>query len=123
MHKIFNFYIKSSIHVSLAILALTILTYILFDLSYDSNLLMFVFSSSVVGYNFTKYNDFIFSRKKDLKHNWVFVFTLICGLIACWSFVKLNFSSKTLVSITALLTILYAVPIFRKKSFRDFRRG
>jgi hypothetical protein len=50
-----DFYINSSIHVALASFALSWITLIQFDISYDKNILFFIFFASITCYNFVKY--------------------------------------------------------------------
>ena len=55
LKQVLDFYINSSIHVSLAVLSLSWITLIEFDISYDINVLFFIFYASITGYNFVKY--------------------------------------------------------------------
>ena len=52
---IFDFYIKASIHVALAVYAFLRITEIYFDLPYNKNLNYFIFFGTITGYNFVKY--------------------------------------------------------------------
>lgn len=66
MRRIFDLYLQSSIHVSLSIGALTAISYLQFDLPVDFVLLVFTFSSALVGYNFIKYAPLIVNQKHHL---------------------------------------------------------
>ena len=46
---------NSSIHVALAVYAMTWITLLSFDLAYDENALYFVFYATITAYNFVKY--------------------------------------------------------------------
>jgi hypothetical protein len=51
--KIFDFYIKSSIHVALSVYALVRMTHFMFHISADQSMANF---GTIVGYNFVKYD-------------------------------------------------------------------
>jgi len=51
----FELYINSSIHVSFAVAAFTLLTFLDYDLIPDRDLIFFIFFASITGYNFVKY--------------------------------------------------------------------
>ena len=55
LKQLFNFYINSSIHVALSVFSLVWITLIEFNVSYDAEVLYFVFFASITGYNFVKY--------------------------------------------------------------------
>ncbi len=53
--NLFKFYINSSVHVALAVVSLCVLTFLTNEIRIHYWLLVFVFCSTVVGYNFAKY--------------------------------------------------------------------
>jgi len=52
MKLLFDFYINSSIHVALAVLSLSWITLLEFDIPYDKEVLFFIFFASITGQNF-----------------------------------------------------------------------
>ena len=116
LRAIFRFYINSSIHVALAVVALTLFTYFEFGIALDFSLLSFVFLSSITGYNFVKYAPIakLYHRRltNQLKLIQVFSFMAFMGL--CVNVFFVNFQILMLSSVLGILTILYAVPIGQK---------
>lgn len=118
--SILKFYINSSLHVAFAVVAFTLLTCIEFDLDIDFYLLLFVFSSTVVAYNFVKYYT-IFNRLRfsfELKLIKVLSFLFLGILIFC--IFHLRVESVILFLILGLLTLLYTLPLLpQAKTLRD----
>lgn len=63
-----DFYLKSSIHVALAVVALSVLNGVLLNKTPDENLLFFQFSSTILYYNGLKYGQLLI--KGTLKQLW-----------------------------------------------------
>ncbi|WP_303318185.1 hypothetical protein Q4Q34_11245 [Flavivirga abyssicola] len=119
--QLFNFYLNSSIHVALSVFSLTWITLIEFDISYDRNILYFVFYASITGYNFVKYFGIAKFHHRSLA-NWlklIQVFSFFSFLLMCYYAFKL--SSITLICIGgfAVITFLYAIPFLPKRFFLD----
>ena len=55
LQQLFNFYLNASVHVALAVYALTYITLIAFEITYHEAVLYFVFYATITGYNFVKY--------------------------------------------------------------------
>lgn len=121
LRSLFKFYINSSLHVSLAILSFTIITYIEFDIPIDPWVLVFIFLASITGYNFIKYAGIAklhhFSLTRNLKQIQIFSFVVFMGLLA-----SIFYQSLAIIGIAVLmgsLTLLYALPVFdRNKNLR-----
>lgn len=96
--------------------SLTIMTGLLLELPTDRNLLLFVFLSSVVGYNYAKYPDY-FLKKIELKKpkiiTWISVF---CAIGAVFFFFTLNLKAQIAVVVTGVLTLFYVFPLFNFRS-------
>jgi hypothetical protein len=65
--KIFDFYIKSSIHVALSVYALVRMTHFMFHISADQSMANFAFFGTIVGYNFVKYDALARAKKTNAK--------------------------------------------------------
>ena len=107
--KIFEFYIKSSIHVALSVASLG---YISIKLTRDTTpmpLLIFIFSSAVVAYNFTKYYTPSFLTRKIFK-KLIFWFTAITFLNSLFLFFALPFLAQVIVLLGGILVVIYSIP-------------
>lgn len=120
---ILDFFINSSVHVSLAVVALAFITVIEFDIQNYYELLLLLFFASISGYNFIKYFDLFRYHKSTLTR----LFRLI-KLLSIVSFVftvvflfKFNIQTQFLMFFLAIITFFYAMPFLpnRIKSIRD----
>ena len=114
--KVFNLYISSSIHVSLAILSFSILTYFEHGLSLDRNFLLFVFFAGITGYNFVKYSGIAQLHHLSLTPNLrlIQIFSFFCFIGMCYFAWHLAWRTWVAGGILGLLTALYAVPVSGK---------
>ncbi len=112
----FNFYINSSIHVSLAVVSLAAITFQSFQLSFNVNLLIFIFLGSITGYNFVKYAGLakLYYRKLATNLKVIQGFSLIAFLGFIYSCFFQPVSVLIVAGIMGLFTLLYAVPVFSK---------
>ena len=121
----FNFYINSSIHVSLAVVALGWVTCLSLDINVNYELLAFLFFSTVTGYNFVKYAEVAGlhhrSLAKSLKS--IQVFSVICGVGMIFTAFSLPLEVWVACGILGLITLLYAVPFFLPTTSTKNRRG
>ena len=121
LKHIFNFYLNSSIHVALAVYALTWVTLLQFGLDYNENLLYFVFFASITGYNFVKYFGVAKFHHRSLAA-WlkaIQIFSLLAFIAMCYYAVQLNLKTLIYLSVLGLITFLYAVPLLPMSYFRD----
>ena len=125
LKRILNFYINSSIHVALAVYALTWITLIQFDLDYDQNVLYFVFFASITAYNFVKYFGISKFHHRSLA-GWlkvIQVFSFIAFIAMSYYAFQLEIKTLLLLSILGLITFLYAVPLIPMRYFRDSQKN
>ncbi|MFY0713859.1 hypothetical protein J1D01_09300 [Seonamhaeicola sp. NFXS20] len=125
LKQFLNFYINSSIHVSLAVCSLTWVTLIEYEIPFDENLLFFMFFSSVTGYNFVKYYGIAKFHHRGLA-SWlkaIQVFSFFCFIFMLFYALKLN--TKTLLYILGfgLVTFFYAIPFLPKHFFVDKKQN
>ena len=110
----FELYVNSSIHVSLAVVAFTLITIFEHDLEIDYNFLFFIFFASVSGYNFVKYAGiaklFHLSLAKNLRI--IQVFSLLCFIVLIYFTLKLSLEVIIAGGIMGVFTLFYAVPLF-----------
>lgn len=118
--RIFDFYINSSIHVALAVVAFVAITALEFDLVLPNALWFFMFFGTVTGYNFVKYAKIAklhhHSLTDMLKTIQVFSF-LSFGL---WIYAASLMSIETILtaSLFGVFTFFYAVPLPFSKNLR-----
>lgn len=117
--RIFNFYIRSSLHVSLAILSLTLMTYKLFDLRVDYSIVAFTFFSAVVGYNYTKYGQLLLKKRTSPELKAIQIVTFVSVLCTSWIFISLQNAAQLLVVVTGVFTLFYALSFFGHRNLRN----
>ncbi len=119
--KLLNFYINSSIHVALSVYSLTWLTLVEFNLSYDENVLYFVFYATITGYNFVKYFGVAKFHHRSLT-NWlksIQLFSFLCFILMCYYGAHLNEITLICIASLGVVTFLYAIPFLPKRFFLD----
>lgn len=122
---ILNFYINSSIHVALAVYALTWVTLLKFGLDYDENVLYFVFFATITGYNFVKYFGVAKFHHRSLA-GWlkvIQVFSFIAFIAMSYYALQLEMKTLILLSVLGLITFLYAIPLMPMRYFRDSQKN
>lgn len=124
MHRlksILDFYINSSVHVALAVCALSWITLIQFGLEFDRNIIFFTFFASITGYNFVKFFGIarFHHRRLTNRLKWIQIVSLFCFIGMLIYFFKLQKTTMIYVGAFGLVTFLYAVPIIPKRLFID----
>ncbi len=116
--SLFDFYINSSIHVSLAVVSFAIISSIYLNTSPDTVFFFYLFFASITGYNFVKYAGIAklhhSSLAKNLKIIQIFSLFAFIGLI----FTAFQQSIEVLgvCAILGLITILYTIPVFSENT-------
>ena len=121
LKQIFDFYINASIHVALAVYAMSFITLYQLNIFYDESILYFIFFASITGYNFVKYFGLAKFHYRSLA-NWLRViqlFSLICFGFMIYYVLQLERNTLIIVTILALITLLYAIPLLPKNVFLD----
>lgn len=108
----FELYINSSIHVSLAVVAFTVITFMEHGIGVDTDLLYFIFFASITGYNFVKYAGIAKLHHLSLAKNLRFiqVFSFCCFIALVYFTFKLRLSVLIATGVLALFTLFYAIP-------------
>lgn len=124
LKTVFDFFINSSIHVAIAIVAMSCVTFLEFNVKPDYNVLCFIGFASITGYNFVKYFGLAKfhhrSLSKELKA--IQIFSLFCFLIMCFFLLKLRTTSLMFISVCGLVTFLYAIPLIPNRFFIDKKK-
>ncbi|MDC6366542.1 MULTISPECIES: hypothetical protein [Flavobacteriaceae] len=110
---IFDFYLDASIHVALAVVALTCATCYLLNIPWDFLLLGFIFFSTIVCYNFIKYgveaHKYIIVSNTYHKSIQLFSFLSFGAAVCC--LVNLDKQVWMATALLGLLSTFYAVPL------------
>ncbi|MBL87149.1 MAG: hypothetical protein CMO82_10875 [Winogradskyella sp.] len=125
LRQIFNFYINSSIHVALAVVAMTWVSLVQFEIGYDKNVLVFVFFATITGYNFVKYFGVAKFHHRSLAA-WlkaIQIFSFFAFLGMCYYTLKLNLNSLIYLAVFGVITFLYAIPLLPMRYFRDSQKN
>ena len=123
LQRIFDFYLDASVHVALAILVLTEVTFRTFNSSSDQHFLFFIFFASISCYNFIKFG---VEAEKYLivatrYHKNIQGFSLCCLCVSCYQLYFLPVQVWVGVLVLLLLTGLYALPVLPKsKNLRSW---
>ena len=121
--KIFKFYIESSLHVSVAVLSLLIVGEVSqFKIETSFNFKLLVFLASITGYNFVKYATVAKLHHRSLTTSLkvIQVFSLIAFLFFVYTLTQVNKDVIIGLGGVAMLTLLYAVPVFSAKNLRSY---
>ena len=115
LRHVFSIYIKSSLHVALAVTSFSLVTIFEFDLQIPTALLYFTFFSTVVAYNFTKYLSLLNRRHLVMTPalKAIAIISLLSFACTTLSAFYLDKFALAVAAIPALLTAAYALPLFR----------
>jgi hypothetical protein len=112
--KIFDFYIRSSIHVALSVYALVRMTHFMFHIYVDEAMVNFAFFGTIVGYNFVKYDALARGQKTRMRRELktIALLSFFSALFVGYYFFQLQLKTQ-LVSLGVLaLMLLYTLPFF-----------
>ncbi|MEG9328668.1 hypothetical protein V6B16_12050 [Salinimicrobium catena] len=119
--SIFEFYINSSIHVALAVVALCGVTFLNFDISTEEDLLLFVFFGSITGYNFVKYAPVarLHHRSLEKRLKLIQLFSLFSFLLLIWFSFKIALEVLLWTGFFGVFTVLYTLPVLKRRNLRS----
>ena len=106
--KLFRFYVLSSTHVALAVLSLSCLTHLHFDISWQTDLFAFIFFATVGTYNFIRYY-----ASPDIKSSLntpILVFSLMSVLGMGLSATKLTSQTLLVSLLLGMMSLIYVLP-------------
>lgn len=121
--QVFDFYLRSSIHVALSVYALVQMTHFMFHIEADEPMANFAFLGTIVGYNFVKYHALAKAQKKQMRKE-----LKLIALLSFFSLVGVGYYFFQLELITQIvsvgvlaLTLLYTLPFFpNRKNARNW---
>ena len=120
--SVFNFYLDSSIHVSLAVLAFTLATFFEYNLPIEKPMLGFIFFGTITGYNFVKYAGIAGLHHRSLAKNLKLMQLFSLLRFGFFLFYLFQVSRPVIITsaILGIMTLLYVVPFFKNKNLRSF---
>ena len=115
--KIFDFYIKSSLHVALSAFALVSMTMYFFNISENFEVKAFAFFGTIVGYNFVKYDALARLNKITIRKELrlIIALSIFSALASFYYFLKLQIITQSLGVFVFVLLLLYTLPFFPNK--------
>jgi len=122
--NLFKFYIDSSIHVALAVCALSAVTNYFLEVELQLKLLGFVFFSTITGYNFVKYAGIAKLHHRSLTNNLKIIqlFSLACFIGLLVLVFYQTYQTLLISGVLGLFTALYAIPFLpQQKNLRNLK--
>ena len=120
--RIFDFYIKASIHVALAVVALLLISGYYLNISIAKPVVLFTFLGSFSCYNFIKYGIEIdkYTETASLELKLIGVLSIISLLLSLYLLFDFQQTSWILLGILFILVLLYCFPFFyRDRNLRS----
>ena len=123
LRRIFDFYINSSVHVSIAVCVLMGITLMEFEIPFSFLLMSLVFFSSITGYNFVKYATVAGIRRKSLSPflKQVQILSMISFAAMLILLMYQTAVVLSLLGLLALITFFYTVPLLKNKNLRGLQ--
>jgi hypothetical protein len=112
--RFLDFYINSSIHVSLAVYAMVRLTGYLFGIDDIHPSALFAFFGTIVAYNFVKYDALARRHKLQVRTELKLIagLSFLSFLATLYFFFQLSQTTKIIAFVFLVLTMLYTLPFF-----------
>ncbi|WP_452221660.1 hypothetical protein [Lacinutrix salivirga] len=125
LKQLFDFYINSSIHVALAVYALSNITLLYFNVETNNSILCFNFFATITAYNFVKYLGVAKWHHRNMSGSLkairlVSIISVVCMLYYMFA---LQLNTLICVFIFALITFLYAIPLFPKQWYLNTQKN
>ena len=114
----FKIYIRSSLHVALAVSAFVGITANEFDIKILKYFYFFIFFSTIAGYNFVKFVSIYKSSKHEISL-FLKLIQLISVIAGLFFYFQLSKASIVFVLFLAIVTFLYANPLHKNKNLRN----
>ncbi|MDN3676459.1 hypothetical protein QWY90_03955 [Flavobacterium paronense] len=121
--RLLDFYINSSLHVSLSVYALVRMTGFLYAIDAIQPVANFAFFGAIVGYNFVKYVALARTQKGQMRTELklIVILSLLSFLATGYFFFQLGPTTKIISVALLLVTLLYTLPFFpNRKNARNW---
>jgi len=123
--KSFNFYIKSSFHLGICVICLYLVNVLKHDIEVDYLIITFLFSSTIIVYNFIKYGYNLqnYSTAKNSVLKMIQFLSFFCGLALIYTLFFLKFYTLLFGTFLFFICILYVFPMGNSKlNFRNLSK-
>ena len=121
--RVFDFYLRSSVHVALSVYALVRMTHYVFNINADETVANFAFLGTIVGYNFVKYDALARAKKRAMRTELKLIaFLSLLSLVGVgYYFFQLERITQIVSILVLALTLLYTLPFFpNRKNARNW---
>ena len=123
--KSFNFYIKSSFHLGICVICLYLVNVLKHDIEVDYLIITFLFSSTIIVYNFIKYGYNLqnYSTAKNSVLKMIQFLSFFCGFALIYTLFFLKFYTLLFGTFLFFICILYIFPVGNSKlNFRNLSK-
>lgn len=120
LNKIFRFYVYGSLHTAFAVVAFSGVTLHVYaadvGISRVTNLLFFIFTGTVTGYNFIRFGSYLRQREKpkSAQLKTIAVFTLLCMVAFIYFATQMPWPVLASTALFGMLSLMYAIPLGSK---------
>ena len=123
--KSFDFYIKSSFHLGICVICLYLVNVLKHDIEVDYLIITFLFSSTIIVYNFIKYGYNLqnYSTAKISVLKMIHFLSFFCGFALIYTLFFLKFYTLLFGTFLFFICILYVFPMGNSKlNFRNLSK-
>lgn len=123
--KSFDFYIKSSFHLGICVICLYLVNVLKHDIEVDYLIITFLFSSTIIVYNFIKYGYNLqnYSKAKISVLKMIHFLSFFCGFALIYTLFFLKFYTLLFGTFLFFICILYVFPMGNSKlNFRNLSK-
>ena len=123
--KSFDFYIKSSLHLGICVICLYLVNVLKHDIEVDYLIITFLFSSTIIVYNFIKYGYNLpnYSTLKNSVLKTITFLSFLCGFALIYTLFFLKFYTLLFGTFLFFICILYVFPMGNSKlNFRNLSK-
>jgi hypothetical protein len=123
--KSFDFYIKSSFHLGICVICLYLVNVLKHDIEIDYLIITFLFSSTIIVYNFIKYGYILqnYSTAKNSVLKMIQFLSFFCGFALIYTLFFLKFYTLLFGTFLFFICILYVFPMGNSKlNFRNLSK-
>lgn len=123
--KSFDFYIKSSFHLGICVICLYLVNVLKHDIEIDYLIITFLFSSTIIVYNFIKYGYNLqnYSTAKNSVLKMIQFLSFFCGFALIYTLFFLKFYTLLFGTFLFFICILYVFPMGNSKlNFRNLSK-
>ena len=121
--NIIRFYINSSLHVAISVCSLCYITSATYDLEIQYNFYLFIFFSTILGYNFIKHFGVFKFHYRSLTNKFkeIQALSILSLIFIVFLFKDLSYLVKIIVFFLGVITFFYEIPFEKITSLRKIK--